>query len=161
MKVDSWVGCLVVASTLLVPPDAATNPLHAADHPGSKKAQITILYDAFGETSAMQKDWGFAALIEYAGKRVLFDTGDNAEILARNARAKGVDLTKLEFVVMSHRHGDHMAGLAYLLSVNPEVTIYAPDENFGVYGFSLPSTFYRRDTSLPPEQRYYDGARPK
>jgi 7,8-dihydropterin-6-yl-methyl-4-(beta-D-ribofuranosyl)aminobenzene 5'-phosphate synthase len=47
------------------------------------------------------------------------------------------------------------------LSVNPEVTIYAPDENFGVYGFSLPSTFYRRDTSLPPEQRYYDGAPPE
>jgi len=31
------------------------------------KAQITILYDAFGKPSAMQKDWGFAALIERGG----------------------------------------------------------------------------------------------
>jgi 7,8-dihydropterin-6-yl-methyl-4-(beta-D-ribofuranosyl)aminobenzene 5'-phosphate synthase len=61
---------------------------------------------------------------------------------------------------MSHRHGDHMGGLAYLLSVNPKVKIYAPKEGFGVYGSDLPSTFYRKDTSLPPEQRYYEGAPP-
>jgi 7,8-dihydropterin-6-yl-methyl-4-(beta-D-ribofuranosyl)aminobenzene 5'-phosphate synthase len=61
---------------------------------------------------------------------------------------------------MSHRHGDHMGGMAYLLSVNPKVKIYAPKEGFGVYGGDLPSTFYRKDASLPPEQRYYDGAPP-
>ena len=124
------------------------------------KAQITILYDAFGKPSALQKDWGFAALIEYGGKRILFDTGDNPDILANNVRAKGVDLSKLDFAVLSHRHGDHMGGMEYLLSVNPRVKIYAPKENFGVYGFSLPSSFYRKDPSLPPEQRYYDGAPP-
>jgi 7,8-dihydropterin-6-yl-methyl-4-(beta-D-ribofuranosyl)aminobenzene 5'-phosphate synthase len=53
-----------------------------------------------------------------------------------------------------------MGGLAYLLSVNPKVKIYAPKEGFGVYGGDLPSTFYRKDTALPPEQRYYDGTPP-
>jgi 7,8-dihydropterin-6-yl-methyl-4-(beta-D-ribofuranosyl)aminobenzene 5'-phosphate synthase len=125
------------------------------------KAQITILYDAFGKSSEMEKDWGFAALIEYGGKRILFDTGDNADVLARNAKAKAADLSNLDFVVMSHRHGDHMGGMDYLLSVNPKVKIYAPKENFGVYGFSLPGTFYRRDESLPPEQRYYGGTAPE
>jgi len=124
------------------------------------KAQIIVLYDAFGKASAMQKDWGYAAVIDYGGKRILFDTGNNPDILARNAKAKSVDLSRLDFVVMSHRHGDHMGGIAYLLSVNPKVTIYAPKEGFGVYGADLPSTFYRKDTSLPPEQRYYDGAPP-
>lgn len=33
-------------------------------------------------------------------------------------------------------------------------------ENFGVYGFSLPSTFYRKDSFLLPEERYFDGAPP-
>jgi 7,8-dihydropterin-6-yl-methyl-4-(beta-D-ribofuranosyl)aminobenzene 5'-phosphate synthase len=108
----------------------------------------------------MQKDWGYAAFIEFGGKRILFDTGNNGDILAQNARAKGIDLSKLDFVVMSHRHGDHMGGLAYLLSVNPKVKIYAPKEGFGVYGSDLPSAFYRKDASLPPEQRYYDGAPP-
>jgi len=123
-------------------------------------AQITVLYDAFGKASTMQKDWGYAAFVEYGGKRVLFDTGNNPDILAQNAKAKGVDLAKLDFVVMSHRHGDHMGGLTYLLKVNPTVKIFAPKEGFGVYGGNLPSSFYRKDASLPQEQRYYDGAPP-
>jgi 7,8-dihydropterin-6-yl-methyl-4-(beta-D-ribofuranosyl)aminobenzene 5'-phosphate synthase len=124
-------------------------------------AQITVLYDAFGKTPGMQKDWGYAALIEYAGKRILFDTGNNPDILEQNAMAKGIDLSKLDFVVMSHRHGDHMGGLPYLLKVNPTVKIYAPKESFGVYGADLPSAFYRKDPSLPAEQRYFDGNPPE
>lgn len=127
----------------------------------NEKAQITVLYDAFGKDPAMQKDWGYAALVEYGGRRILFDTGNNPDVLEQNARAKGVDLSKLDFVVMSHRHGDHMGGLSYLLKVNPRVKIYAPKEGFGVYGADLPSTFYRKDPSLPPEQRYYSGAPPE
>jgi len=94
---------------------------------------------------------GYAALIEYGGKRILCDTGNNGDTLAQNAKAKGIDLSKLDFVVMSHRHGDHMGGLAYLLSVNPKVKIFAPKEEFGVYGGDLPSAFCRKDASLPPE----------
>jgi metal-dependent hydrolase (beta-lactamase superfamily II) len=90
--------------------------------------RITILYDAFGKDPSMRKDWGFSALVEVAGKRILFDTGDNRDIFAANVAAKNVDLTKLDFVVLSHRHGDHMAGLAHVLSVNPTVKIYAPKE---------------------------------
>ena len=135
--------------------------LFAASTTGdSATAKITVLYDAFGKDSVMQKDWGYAALVEYDGKRILFDTGNNPDVLSQNAKAKGIDLSKLDFVVLSHRHGDHMGGLSYVLSVNPKVTIYAPKEGFGVYGADLPSTFYRKDPSLPPEQRYYSGAPP-
>ena len=79
------------------------------------KSQITILYDAFGTDPSMTKDWGFSALVEVAGKRILFDTGNDAEIFAANVKAKGVDLKTLDFVVLSHRHSDHMAGLNYCL----------------------------------------------
>jgi len=128
---------------------------------GPQKAQITILYDAFGQASQMQKDWGYAALIEFGGKRILFDTGNNPETLAHNAQVKGVDLSRLDFVVMSHRHGDHMGGLSFVLKINPRVKIYAPKEGFGVYGGDLPGSFYRRDSTLPTEQRYFDGAAPE
>ena len=149
------------AAILLVVCCAATPSAAATVNTAPIQAQITVLYDAFGKPSAMNKDWGYAALIEYGGKRILFDTGNNPEILEHNAEAKGVDLSKLDFVVLSHRHGDHMGGLAYVLRVNPKVTIYAPKEGFGVYGSDLPSTFYRKDASLPPEQRYYDGSPPE
>jgi 7,8-dihydropterin-6-yl-methyl-4-(beta-D-ribofuranosyl)aminobenzene 5'-phosphate synthase len=129
----------------------------AAADPGQR---VTILYDAFGDSPAMTRDWGFAALIEYGGKRILFDTGNDAQIFARNVQAAAVDLTGLDFVLISHRHLDHTAGLAYLLSINPGVRIYAPKENFGVFGSSLPNTFYRKDESLPGSMRYYDGRPP-
>ena len=56
--------------------------------------RVTILYDAFGKSPAMTKAWGFSALVEYRGKRILFDTGGNAEIFEHNVKALGVDLTK-------------------------------------------------------------------
>ena len=124
--------------------------------------RVTILYDSFGKSPTLTMDWGFAALVDYGGKRILFDTGNNAQIFEHNVKAAGVDLQKLDFVVMSHRHGDHMGGLAYLLKVNPTVKIYAPKERSGVYGDDQPSsTWYRKDPSLPTEQRYYSGAPPE
>jgi 7,8-dihydropterin-6-yl-methyl-4-(beta-D-ribofuranosyl)aminobenzene 5'-phosphate synthase len=136
---------------------AATSPASAA----AETPRITVLYDAFGKNAAMTKDWGFAALVEMNGKRILFDTGDDPAIFAKNVKAKGVDLTKLDFVVLSHRHSDHVSGLSYLLGVNPKVKIYAPKEGFGIFGSDLPSKFYRKDEALPAEMRYYDGTPPE
>ena len=132
---------LKLVAAILAGLGAATTTV--ANAAAEAESRITILYDAFGSDSTMTKDWGFSALVEIAGKRILFDTGDNAEIFAANVKAKGVDLTRLDFVVLSHRHSDHMAGLATVLSANPTVKIYAPKEGFGIYGSSLPSSFYR------------------
>jgi 7,8-dihydropterin-6-yl-methyl-4-(beta-D-ribofuranosyl)aminobenzene 5'-phosphate synthase len=119
--------------------------------------RVSILYDAFGTSSDMQKDWGYSALVEYGGKRILFDTGNDPVLFAQNVRTAGADLERLDFVVISHRHLDHTAGLGHLLRINPGVTIYAPKEAFGPFGSSLPSRFYRKQDSLPPEMRYFDG----
>ena len=135
-------------------------PAMAIAAPAPPRATVTILYDAFGERPGLTRDWGFAALIEYGGKRVLFDTGNNADIFEHNVRALHVDLRSLDFVVVSHRHGDHVAGLNYLLRVNPHVKIYAPKEGFGVFGAAVPGTFLRPDTTLPARMRYFDGDPP-
>lgn len=157
MAAGAGVGALAVPGVLRTGPWALLGEARAQ----SETAQITVLYDAFGKTSAMEKDWGFSAFIEYDGKRILFDTGNNAEIFAHNVEAKGIDLTTLDFAVVSHRHGDHTSGLSHLITVNPGVTIYVPKENFGVFGAALPGTFYTRDDSLPPEMRYFDGDAPE
>ncbi len=151
---------LICGVTAASPSWAAPETNAAGANPDPNAVQITTLYDAFGKTSTMKKDWGFSAYIEYGGKRILFDTGNNAEIFAHNVQAKGIDLTKLDFAIVSHRHGDHTSGLNYLLKVNPTVKIYAPQENFGVFGAALPGTFFRRDEALPPEMRYFDGSPP-
>jgi 7,8-dihydropterin-6-yl-methyl-4-(beta-D-ribofuranosyl)aminobenzene 5'-phosphate synthase len=147
-------------SAWILPSCAATGPTPTAT--AAEPARITVLYDAFGKDATMTKDWGYAALVEINGKRILFDTGDDPAILAKNVKAKAVDLTKLDFVVLSHRHSDHVGGFSYLLSVNPKVKIYAPKDGFGgIFGSDVPSKFYRKDDALPAEMRYYNGAPPE
>ena len=96
MKVIRRFFGLMLASLLL------TIPGHA-----ETKDRVTILYDAFSDNKAVTKDWGFSALVEHDGKRILFDTGNNAATFEHNVKALGVDLSKLDFVVISHRHTDH------------------------------------------------------
>lgn len=94
------IHALRIVTFLLVYVSAVPVPCRAQD-------KVTILYDAFGESKELTKDWGFSALVEHNGKRILFDTGNDAAIFEHNVKALGVDLTKLDFVVISHRHADH------------------------------------------------------
>jgi 7,8-dihydropterin-6-yl-methyl-4-(beta-D-ribofuranosyl)aminobenzene 5'-phosphate synthase len=123
--------------------------------------RVTILYDAFGKPSSLQRDWGFAALVEYAGKRILFDTGNSARIFEHNVKALRVDLRNLDFVVISHRHADHTSGITYLLTLNPKVQIYVPDEPWGLFARGVKTDFYRKDPSLPADMRYFGGHPPE
>lgn len=134
-----------------------SSPAPAAPPPA---ARVTILYDAFGDRPGLARDWGFSALVEYGGRRILFDAGNDGDIFARNVRALKVDLRHLDFAVISHRHGDHTGGLDYLLRVNPKVTIYAPYERFGLFGGPVPATIIRPDTALPARMRYFGGTVP-
>jgi 7,8-dihydropterin-6-yl-methyl-4-(beta-D-ribofuranosyl)aminobenzene 5'-phosphate synthase len=130
--------------------------------PCAAQDKVTVLYDAFGESKELTKDWGYSALVEHNGKRILFDTGNDAAIFEHNVKALGVDVTKLDFVVISHRHADHATGLRYVLRVNPNVTVYVPaDGANGFGGVPIPSTFLRADESLPAKMRYFGGANPE
>src|SRR3984893_16784399 len=123
-KPQLFVLMSVIGSAWLLSSCATTSPTSAA----AETPRITVLYDAFGKDAAMTKDWGYAALVEINGQRILVDTGHEPAIFAKNVKAKGVDLTKLDFVVLSHRHSDHVSGVSYLLSANPKVKIYAPKD---------------------------------
>jgi 7,8-dihydropterin-6-yl-methyl-4-(beta-D-ribofuranosyl)aminobenzene 5'-phosphate synthase len=73
-----------------------------------------------------QEGLGFLGLDRIFRQKILFDTGNNSKIFAANAKALDVDLKNLDFVVISHRHGDHTSGLSHLLKVNPKVKIIRP-----------------------------------
>jgi 7,8-dihydropterin-6-yl-methyl-4-(beta-D-ribofuranosyl)aminobenzene 5'-phosphate synthase len=134
--------------------------LFASSVHAQEPKRITTIYDAFGPTSALQKDWGYAAFIEYGGKRILFDTGNNAKIFEHNVKQLGVNLKQLDAVIISHRHGDHTSGLSYLLQENPGVRIYAPQEG-AFFKSQLPPGFLKPHPSLPAELRYFEGKPPE
>jgi 7,8-dihydropterin-6-yl-methyl-4-(beta-D-ribofuranosyl)aminobenzene 5'-phosphate synthase len=138
---------------------AAAIVLSAVAAPAQSSARVTVLYDAFGNPSDLKKDWGFAALVEYGGRRILFDTGNNAEFFRFNVERLGVDLTRLDAAVISHRHGDHTTGLTHLIQRNPTLRIYTPQEGAFFRG-AAPRTFIARHPGLPPNLQYFDGKEP-
>ena len=152
--------CLTAATSLLLLLLVPSTGLATSPPPAPGPTSVTILYDAFGRRDGLVQDWGFAALIEYQGKRILFDTGNNAVAFAQNVHRLHIDLRHLDLVVVSHRHSDHTAGLSVVLQQNPDVPIYAPREVFGIFGSSVPRTFYRADPALPDSMRYYGGVVP-
>lgn len=61
-------------------------------------------------------------LLETRGRRILFDTGAGVT-LAGNAADLGLDLTRLDAVVLSHGHYDHTGGLKWVLGVQVPATL--------------------------------------
>jgi 7,8-dihydropterin-6-yl-methyl-4-(beta-D-ribofuranosyl)aminobenzene 5'-phosphate synthase len=98
---------LACALTCLQAPTKAAEPrqpLHAL--------KITILSTMLADSGI--GEWGFAALVEADGHKILFDTGARPRTVLENARELKVDLSDVEDVVLSHFHRDHTGGLLTL-----------------------------------------------
>ena len=69
-------------------------------------------------TNSILAEHGFAALVATTTREktrtMLFDFGFSEDVVARNAAALGVDLTKVEVAALSHGHMDHFGGMAQI-----------------------------------------------
>jgi 7,8-dihydropterin-6-yl-methyl-4-(beta-D-ribofuranosyl)aminobenzene 5'-phosphate synthase len=107
-------------SVLPVPPDQGLRsfPLAARNHqPQSTDGplKITVLYDNLPFSADLTTNWGFAALLEFRGQTILFDTGGDGPTFMGNLDALEIDPDQIDAVVLSHAHGDHTLGLEALL----------------------------------------------
>jgi len=59
-------------------------------------------------------EWGFSALVEADGRRILFDTGARPDTVLKNAWEMGVDLANVTELILSHSHADHTGGFIAL-----------------------------------------------
>ena len=59
-------------------------------------------------------EWGFAALVEADGHRILVDTGAKPDTVLLNARQLNLDLSDVREVILTHNHDDHTGGLLTL-----------------------------------------------
>lgn len=95
--------------------------LHAAPAPQAQaqvqaqvqELKITILSTMVADYG-MHGEWGFSALVEADGRKLLVDTGAAPGTVLENARLLGLDLSDVEDVVLTHNHDDHTAGLLSL-----------------------------------------------
>jgi 7,8-dihydropterin-6-yl-methyl-4-(beta-D-ribofuranosyl)aminobenzene 5'-phosphate synthase len=109
-----------VCSVLL----GATQPPVA---PGART--LTVLFDNTVSTAGgagCTAGWGFSAVIEGAGRTILFDSGADAAVFRRNVESLRADLSKVDLVFVSHDHADHTGGLPVMLEKKAGVPVYVP-----------------------------------
>ncbi len=82
--------------------------------------EIKILFDNKKEDISYFVGWGVSYLID---DHVLFDAGENEDMLFHNMRMMNVKPEKIDRIVLSHEHWDHVGGLWRLLAHNPGVTV--------------------------------------
>jgi 7,8-dihydropterin-6-yl-methyl-4-(beta-D-ribofuranosyl)aminobenzene 5'-phosphate synthase len=87
---------------------------------------ITVVYDNNRYDGRLTTAWGFSCVIKLPQKTILFDTGGDGVILLHNMAKLKIDPKEIDVVVLSHVHGDHVAGLASFLEHNNNVTVYMP-----------------------------------
>jgi 7,8-dihydropterin-6-yl-methyl-4-(beta-D-ribofuranosyl)aminobenzene 5'-phosphate synthase len=94
--------------------------------------QVTcVVDDAVERSSPFWGEHGLAFLIEAAGRRVLFDTGQSETILLHNLGLLEVDPTTIDALAISHGHYDHTGGLPSLLNhLRPGTPLYANPDLF-------------------------------
>ncbi len=85
--------------------------------------KIAVVYDNRSLHGELSPAWGFSCLV---GDDLLFDTGGDGPRLLSNMARMELDVGRIKTVVLSHAHGDHTGGLAGLLAVNKEITVYLP-----------------------------------
>lgn len=98
----------LLASALLLPAPNASGQT-------AKSVKVTILSTMLvGNTASGIGEWGFAAVLEVDGRRLLIDTGARAETVLRNAQELKIDLSTITDLVLTHNHADHTGGLLTL-----------------------------------------------
>jgi len=88
--------------------------------------QLLIIYDNYTLEKRLTPAWGFSCLIVLPQYQILFDTGGDPSILLKNMHEMDLDPHKIDSVVLSHGHGDHVGGLSGFLQHGQRVTVYLP-----------------------------------
>jgi 7,8-dihydropterin-6-yl-methyl-4-(beta-D-ribofuranosyl)aminobenzene 5'-phosphate synthase len=119
MKFLSVVIALILAAVFLSP-DRFRQPTIAEQAPPQARKTVqslrvqTLSTMLVGDSNKGIGEWGFAAIVEVDGQRILFDTGARPDTVLKNARELNVDLSNVKDVILSHNHSDHTNGLLTL-----------------------------------------------
>jgi len=95
--------------------------------------KVTVIVDnavPFGTRHPFLAEHGLSLLIEHAGKRVLYDTGQSSAVVS-NLSLLGFRPSELDMLVVSHGHYDHTGGIFHVLQhARKKIPVYAHTKIF-------------------------------
>jgi 7,8-dihydropterin-6-yl-methyl-4-(beta-D-ribofuranosyl)aminobenzene 5'-phosphate synthase len=83
---------------------------------------LTILTDNLTRDKDLIAEHGLSFYIESGDKKILFDTGQSAAF-SHNADKLGIDLSDVDYLVLSHGHFDHAGGISDFLELNKKASV--------------------------------------
>lgn len=84
--------------------------------------KATVLIENAAD-EGLEEEWGLSILIDTGGRKILLDTGKSGKF-AGNAEKMGIDLSEVEFGVLSHAHYDHADGMETFFEKNSHAKFY-------------------------------------
>ncbi len=119
------------------PPDLSEKPmveetkLEASQKEIEGEISIITVYDNYLLDSRLKTGWGFSCFVRQSlgagGLNILFDTGADSETLLSNMEKMKINPKEINFVFISHLHGDHTGGLSGILETTPDLKVYKPE----------------------------------
>ena len=84
--------------------------------------KVIVLSDNCSLDESLQSEHGLSVYVETSNYKCLLDTGAS-DLFIQNAAKLNVDLTAVDYLVISHGHADHIGGLSAFLSINSKAKI--------------------------------------
>lgn len=101
-------------------------------------------------TGDLKTQHGLSLYIETPKHKILFDVGPDNTLL-ENADKKGIDLSMVDIVIISHGHMDHGGALQAFLEINNKAKIYVQKTAFDKHYSKI--LFFKADIGLDPNLR--------
>jgi 7,8-dihydropterin-6-yl-methyl-4-(beta-D-ribofuranosyl)aminobenzene 5'-phosphate synthase len=91
-----------------------------------KPVTVRVVYDNYIKVIGLQSDWGYSIVVEGLDKEILFDTGTKPDIFESNFKKMGIDAVNIDFLVLSHEHGDHIGGIPAFVKMKKDIPVIIP-----------------------------------
>ncbi|MBR6796476.1 MAG: MBL fold metallo-hydrolase [Clostridia bacterium] len=119
--------------------------------------RITVLVENTSLSDEIIAEHGLSLYIETGDRKILFDMGQSDAFL-KNAEKLDLDLSAVDFAVLSHGHYDHGGGIKAFLSVNKKAPVYLTETAFGDY-YNASDKYIGLDKELEGNERliFVDG----
>ena len=90
---------------------------------------IKALVEDTTSKEGLKPEHGLSLYIETSGKRILFDSGASG-LFMENAIKMGIDISNIDYAVISHGHNDHGGGLERFLEANSKAEVFIHSNAF-------------------------------
>ena len=108
----------------------------------------TVLVDNRTNNPTFETEHGLSILLETERLSILLDTGAS-DLLMRNAEQLGKDLSRVDYVFISHGHSDHAGGLKHFMEINKKAKVIVSPEAISGRFFSKRGNLHSITTEWP------------